>query len=154
MADPKEWGPVLWKIIHTTCEHLGKSKNILLQNDELRYFKALQKKLYYILPCKVCKLHYKSYMIHIKDVSYDNLKEYARNYYFDLHNKVNSSKQHELFNKEDLEKTYDISKDEYNKSIIEFNKLYNKYTNLQYISYEELKDFNKNLTMLRKFTGF
>jgi hypothetical protein len=155
MADPKEWGPILWKIVHTTCEQLGKSTNLILQNDEITYFKAFQRKLLYVLPCKVCKLHYKSYMLlNIKDVPYENLKDYARNYYFDLHNKVNSSNNKELFDKTDLEKNYSISKDEYNRSIIELNKLYNKYTNLQHVSFEEVKDFNRILTMLRKFTGF
>jgi hypothetical protein len=154
MADPKEWGPLLWKIIHTTCQHLGKSTHSVLQRDELHYFKAFQRKLYYIIPCKLCRTHYKSYMMNIKDVKYENLKEYGQNYYFDLHNLVNTSNNKELYIKTDLQQQYNISKDEYNNSINQLNNLYNKYTNLKYISFEELKDFNRILTMLRKFTGF
>ena len=153
MADPKEWGPLLWKIIHTTCIHLGNSSHSMLQQDELTYFKAFQRKLYYILPCKVCRDHYKQYMMHIKDVPYDALKVYATNYFYELHNKVNSYNNKALYVKEDLI-SYNCSKDTYNKNIHELNKLYSKYTNLQYISYDELKDFNRILTILRRLMNF
>lgn len=154
MADPKEWGPILWKIIHTTCEHLGKSTNPILQRDELLYFKAFQRKLFYILPCKMCRIHYKEYSIHIKDVKYENLKEYARIFYLNLHNNVNELNNKPHFKKEDLETSYAYSKDEYNNTINSLNNLYSKYTNLQYISFDELKDFNRILTFLRKFMNF
>lgn len=154
MADPKEWGPILWKIIHTTCEHLGNSTNLTLQRDELRYFKAFQRKLFYVLPCKVCRMHYKAYSVHIKDVKYENLKEYARTFYLNLHNNINKSNNKQDFKSEDLDRTYNYSKDEYNNTIHSLNNLYSKYTNLQYISYDELKDFNRILTVLRKFMNF
>ena len=154
MADPKEWGKVLWNIIHTVCEHLGNNTNIVIQTDEIRYFKAFQNKLFYILPCKVCRKHYKEYLKNMRNVQYNEFKNYAREYFFNLHNNIRISKGEELFKKEDLEIRYNYSKEELNKIIREFNTLYNKYTNLQYISFDELKNFNKILTTLRTFINF
>jgi len=154
MADPKEWGTVLWNVVHTICEHLGTNTNITIQQDEIRYFKAFQNKLFYILPCKICRNHYKEYLKNIKNVKYTELKSYAREYFFELHNKIRSSKGEELFKKEDLEVRYNYSREDYIRIIREFNTLYNKYTNLQYISFDELKDFNRILTILRRFINF
>lgn len=153
MADPKEWGSLLWKIIHSTCAHLGNNTNAILQRDELTYFKAFQRKLFYIIPCKICRTHYKEYMINIKDVKYDEIKEYSTNYYYNLHNKINSSNNKPLFKKEDLE-IYNYSKNEYNNLLTELNELYSKYIKLRYISFDELNDFNRILRILRNFINF
>lgn len=154
MADPKEWGKVVWNIIHTVCEHLGDSTNITLQQDEIRYFKAFQNKLFYILPCKICRNHYKEYLKNTRNVQYNELKNYGRDYFFNLHNIIRVSKGEELFKKEDLELRYNYSKEDFNTIIREFNILYSKYTNLRYISFDELKDFNRILTILRRFINF
>jgi hypothetical protein len=153
MADPKEWGSLLWKIIHNTCAHLGNNTNIILQRDELRYFKAFQRKLFYIIPCKICRIHYKEYMVNIRDINYDNLKLYGTNYFYELHNKINSSNNKSLFKREDLE-NYNCFKDEYNILLSDFNKIFTKYTDLHYISIDELKDFNRILRILRNFINF
>ena len=34
MADPREWGPPMWKIYHTIAENLGKSKKELADSPK------------------------------------------------------------------------------------------------------------------------
>jgi hypothetical protein len=58
MADPKEWGPLLWKILHTISENLGNNINKVLQKDEILYFQNLLKQIKNIIPCKLCVKHY------------------------------------------------------------------------------------------------
>ena len=147
MADPKTWGPILWKILHSTCENLGNNVNVLLQNDEMNYFKQLQKKLYFILPCKICKEHYKSYSKNIKDVPYNKLKIYAKEYFYNLHKNINNSN----FNFNDLEITYKYDKEIMNKNIYELSLLYHKFSDLRYIQFKEFNDFIAILNMLRRF---
>ena len=65
MADPKEWGPTLWKILHIVSEQLGKNTNLVIQNDEMTYFKAFQRKVYFILPCKICRDNLKKNLLKI-----------------------------------------------------------------------------------------
>jgi hypothetical protein len=90
MANPKEWGPLVWKIIHTCIEHLGTNTNILLQNDELYAYNKFVNQIRYILPCKICKLHYTNYLFnHKKNVTYIELKDYAKEFFYNLHDTIN-----------------------------------------------------------------
>ena len=38
MANPSEWGPLLWKILHICTENLGRNTYKLLQADEINAF--------------------------------------------------------------------------------------------------------------------
>jgi len=154
MADPKEWGPTLWKILHTVSENLGKNTNLHMQKDEMTYFKALQRKLYYILPCKICRIHYKEYMKNIKDFEYTKFKENSKTFYLNLHNQVNLRNSTKLYSFEDLDIYKQYTKNDLDKIFTEFVTLYRKYTNLKYIAFDELKDFNRILILLRRIINF
>jgi len=154
MADPKEWGPTLWKIIHIVSEQLGKNTNIIMQKDEMTYYKAFQRKVYYILPCKICRIHYKEYMKNIKDIEYADFKKHSKIFYLNLHNELNIRNSSNQFTFEELDTYKQYTKDDLNKILTEFTTLYRKYTNLKYITYDEFKDFNRILILLRRFINF
>lgn len=154
MADPKEWGPTLWKIIHIVSEQLGKNTNIIMQKDEMTYYKAFQRKIYYILPCKICREHYKEYMKNIKDIEYSDFKKDSKTFYLNLHNELNLRNSTNQFRFEELDTYKEYTKDDLNKILTEFTTLYRKYTNLKYIAYDEFKDFNRILIILRRFINF
>jgi len=61
MADPNEWGPLFWKILHSIPENLGNNTNKILQNDEILYFKNFIRQIKTVLPCKICEKHYTEY---------------------------------------------------------------------------------------------
>ena len=151
MADPKEWGSLLWKIIHTCCENLGKHNKILIQNDERIYFNMFQRKLANIIPCKVCKTHYIKYMKNIKDnIDYNDLKKYGKEYYYNLHKEINEEKSVESLEYDDLKNVYGIIKyNDMNKLVAELNNLYLKYLNLRYIKINDYKEFQRCLSILR-----
>ena len=154
MADPKEWGPVVWKILHIVTEQLGKNTIPVMQNDEMTYYKAFQRKVYYILPCKLCRQHYKDYYKNIRDVDYGIFKETSKTFFLNLHNDVNIRNSAKQFTFDDLNIYTQYSKNDLDIIMNEFTTLYRKYTNLHYIAYDELKDFNRILTLLRRFINF
>jgi len=150
MADPKEWGSLLWKIIHICSENLGKHTKIILQKDEIMYYNQFQRKLANIIPCKVCKQHYKKYMIHIKDVSYEEYKIYGKKYYYNLHKEINDEKQIDSIKYEDLDNIYGkINYKTMDGYVKQLNNLYLKYLNLNYINSIDYKEFQRSLSMLR-----
>lgn len=151
MADPKEWGSLLWKIIHTCCENLGKHSKTILQTDEKMYFNVFQKKLANIIPCKVCKLHYIQYMKNIKDnIEYNDFKKYGKEYYYNLHKEINIEKSVESLEYDDLKNIYGIIKyNDMNKLVKELNNLFLKYLILQYIKSSDYKEFQRCLSILR-----
>ena len=61
MNDPKEWGPVFWKILHSVSERVGANPIKTLQADELQYYQNFLKQLANVLPCKLCLNHYTIY---------------------------------------------------------------------------------------------
>lgn len=154
MADPKEWGPVVWKILHIVTEQLGKNTIPVMQNDEMTYYKAFQRKVYYILPCKLCRQHYKDYYKNIRDVDYGKFKETSKIFFLNLHNDVNIRNSAKQFTFDDLNIYTQYSKNDLDIIMNEFTTLYRKYTNLHYIAFDELKDFNRILTLLRRFINF
>ena len=145
MADPREWGPPMWKIYHTIAENLGKSKKELAQNDELYYFKTLQKKILTILPCKVCKNHYKEYSKNIKSVPYNEIKKYGKEYFLNLHNEINEEADKPIVKYEDLETMYRYTKGEILKSINTLIVLYQKYVIMKYVKPEDINEFIRML---------
>jgi len=154
MADPKEWGPTLWKILHIVSEQLGKNTNLVIQNDEMTYFKAFQRKVYFILPCKICREHYKEEMKNIKDIQYTNFKIYGKTFYLNIHNNVNKRNSTKLYTFEDLDIYKDYKKEDLDNIVREFATLYRKYTNLHYIAYDELNNFTRLLIVLRRCINF
>jgi hypothetical protein len=154
MADPKEWGPVVWKILHIVSEQLGKNTIPVMQKDEMTYYKAFQRKVYYILPCKLCRQHYKDYYKNIRDVDYGKFKETSKTFFLNLHNDVNIRNSAKQFTFDDLNIYTKYSKNDLDIIMNEFTTLYRKYTNLHYIAFDELKDFNRILTLLRRFINF
>ena len=155
MANPSEWGPVLWKIIHIVSTKLGNQTNKILQSDELNYYNNFTKNLGTVLPCKLCRKHYYDYALkNKKTVEYNELREYSINYYMKLHNEINEEKGRPLFTKEEFKIYTTIRINEFNSLIKELNTLFQKYILHKYISAEVVRNFNTSLQMLRSMLNY
>ena len=155
MANPKEWGPLLWKIIHHCCEHLGKNTKPLLQADEINAYKIFVLRVGTVLPCIVCRKHFSSFYVkRKKDVTYGELKMYAKQYFYDLHEEVNKEKNIAPFGFENLSKYSAITKQELNELVKEFEKLFQKYIIYHYTTTKALNEFLLSLRMLRVYIEF
>ena len=155
MANPSEWGPVLWKIIHIVTTKLGEQTNKILQNDELNYYSNFTKSIGTALPCNVCRKHYYDYALKNKrTVEYSELRDYSIDYYMKLHNEINEEKSRPIFTKEEFEIYRKIRTNEFNSLIKELNTLFQKYILHKYISGEVVRNFNSSLQKLRSILNY
>ena len=150
MANPNEWGPILWKIVHICSVNLGKERNSLLQKDQINYYNNFTKQIGFILPCRVCRKHFYDYALkHKKSVEYDELIEYSIQYFLNLHNEVNKEKDKPIFTRDDYQIYTTYRTSDLNSSIKEFESLFKNYILYKYISSEVLRDFLLSLQKLR-----
>jgi hypothetical protein len=94
-----EWGPLLWKILHWMSLKVGVQKSKILQDDETNSWSQLFKGLGNILPCALCRTHYKEY--YTKHIDIKLLKTCGEGepkrlliskWLYDLHENVNERK--------------------------------------------------------------
>ena len=155
MANPSEWGPLLWKIIHTISTKLGNQTNKLLQSDEINYYNNFTKNIGIVLPCKVCRKHYYDYALkHKKTVEYYELREYSINYYMNLHNEINQEKNKTIFTNTDFAVYSKIRINEFNSFIKELNTLFQNYVLHHYITADVVRNFNLSLQKLRSVLNY
>lgn len=53
-ADPKIWGPALWKFLHSMAANYPVDPNPQYRASSRQFFYALR----HLLPCEICRLHY------------------------------------------------------------------------------------------------
>jgi len=84
----EEWGPILWKLLHGLAERGGKHLD-----EELREWKRLLILTADIIPCDVCKKHYKQVILErpINILKLDRVAAYTflRTWLWTLHNEIN-----------------------------------------------------------------
>jgi hypothetical protein len=105
------WGPALWKILHTLANRSGSITNKILEDDEAHAWMNVFKTLDNIMPCALCVNHYKAAIKRINISELLIIRGLARNtwlteFWYNLHNNVNSRSNKPAFLKDDL-KNYD-----------------------------------------------
>jgi len=157
MADPNQWGSLVWKILHIQSEHLGKQTIQMLKNDERVLINKFLKQINYILPCLTCKKHYNDYYTNnsSNSIEYNDINTFLINYFYNLHNSVNERNNKILFAIEDLIIYKQYKKQEYSTLLKEFEHLFkNVYAIHYYISIDAVNDFLITIRKIRKITGF
>lgn len=91
------WGPVLWSILHTSAEHLGKPRPPLLETDEVNRWMFLLKSVEGVMPCNLCRKHYDEWLkkhpvAQFTALRGTALREHARQWLYSLHENVNIGK--------------------------------------------------------------
>jgi Erv1 / Alr family len=90
--EAKEWGPVLWTLLHGIAERVGTCPFPQYQADERRALASLFVKVGQMIPCPSCKEHYEVFLKENPVVAYPDLKPFVRDWFWRLHNMVNESK--------------------------------------------------------------
>jgi hypothetical protein len=80
---PSVWGPIFWNTIHIITLGYPPQPDEETQTAAKNFFYSLQ----YLLPCDICKSHYKKHISEFPPVT-SSQKELIQ-WAFDLHNKVN-----------------------------------------------------------------
>ena len=90
----KEWGTFVWSILHALGEKVGKIVSPLFEADERRAWIGLLQITGIMLPCDVCRDHYKTWIqahpvTSIQTIPYNQLKGWITKWLWDLHHDVN-----------------------------------------------------------------
>ena len=95
MAQPNKnvWGPVLWKLLHTAAECLGNQSIPVLKQDEPRQWINLLVATEHLMPCLMCKKHYREWRIKrsvevFRYMEGAALREAARRWLWELHRDI------------------------------------------------------------------
>ena len=101
--DASEWGPLLWRVLHGLAEKVGTCAFPQYYVDERRALVKVFKLLEKVIPCPSCKEHYEVYLrehpvdIPVRDLPQSEIREYAKTWFWELHNWVNESINHPIF---------------------------------------------------------
>jgi hypothetical protein len=87
----EEWGPILWKILHGLAEKVGKAPCL---DEEVREWKRFLTFTADIIPCDVCKKHYKQVLLDhpiggILKMNASVASTFIRTWLWTLHNEIN-----------------------------------------------------------------
>ena len=90
-----EWGPLLWQMLHGVAEKLGRAPNQLLFLDQRREMIFILRDLENIMPCQLCRNHYKVWRskrpIDQFPETQAEFREAVRIWIYDLHENINTS---------------------------------------------------------------
>lgn len=104
--DSVDWGPILWKMLHGLAEKYGTSK---IYQDELNLWKKLFPLTGDIIPCDICRAHYKEYSAANPVILTGPSSQVAttiQTWLWSLHNEINSENGKPTFLFSDLHQTY------------------------------------------------
>jgi hypothetical protein len=87
----EEWGPLFWKLLHGLAEKVGTSRDVA---EEMREWKRLFALTADVLPCDVCKKHYKEVLVQhpvlgILKMDGPTASTFIRTWLWTLHNEIN-----------------------------------------------------------------
>jgi hypothetical protein len=105
----EEWGPLLWRILHTLAEKAGLQRDPLLQADEIRIWPLFVKTLGPMIPCPYCRDHFNEYIAahpFLYPTDFSQTNNYIRQWFYDFHESVNQRRQKSSFPFANLSSTY------------------------------------------------
>lgn len=98
LAEPPQWGPVLWKYLHCLTENIGMSGSTIVDTDQANYMEIIITMLPLIVPCNECQAHAASYLAshplpQLKGLYNHQLRDTVRLWLFEFHNTVRTQKE-------------------------------------------------------------
>ena len=100
--DPKIWGPNFWFSLHTVTLAYPDVPSY----EEIRHYNDFFVSLQNVLPCKICREHYKSHLHQYPISAHLSCKEDLVKWCFNLHNMVNRSLGKEDYPYEEFREKY------------------------------------------------
>jgi hypothetical protein len=87
----EEWGPLMWKLLHGLAEKVGTSRD---PAEEMREWKRFLMLTTDVIPCDVCKKHYKEVLADrpvtgILKMDGPTASTFIRTWLWTLHNEIN-----------------------------------------------------------------
>ncbi len=155
MAQIVEWGPHIWKILHSCAEHAG---NSILQIDEIRAWIQVLRLTEGALPCAMCRGHYKSWRTShpLEDfLAYrgDIFRERLREWIWELHEYVNTSRDVSGFPIEGLTAYKGVTSQELNQSMTTLVRVFEKAIIHRQVNPTYVTEWRRAVTLMRRLVG-
>ncbi len=153
----RPWGPPLWKILHGIAEALGNQSIPMLATDEAHEIVFLLRDVEKIMPCQLCRTHYREWrkdhpLEEIDKLRGFMLKNAVRQWLYDCHENVNRSRGIESGIKlEQIPELY--GNVDFKEAWGEFFTKVKLNTEVGLVSQSVLQNFHRRLGMLRKLVG-
>jgi hypothetical protein len=91
-----EWGPVLWEMLHSVVERLGRTTIKSIADDQRRELILVLRYTEVVMPCAMCRAHYREWRTkHPIDKLPEDpqaFKAAVREWLFNLHQDINDSR--------------------------------------------------------------
>jgi hypothetical protein len=102
------WGPILWQILHGLAE---RAERCFQPVEEIREWQKFIKLTGEMLPCDLCRNHFKEYsqqypLTQMSTLQKGQVKPWIKNWLWHLHNEINTGSGKPEFLYDDLESTY------------------------------------------------
>ena len=153
----KPWGPALWKMLHGIAETLGNQSVPMLATDEAHEIVFLLRDVEKIMPCQLCRVHYRAWRTDHPLEEIDKLRGYmlktgVRQWLYDLHEDVNRSRGIESgLTLEEIEEMYKST--DLKEAWGDFFTKVKLTTEVGLVSQSVLQNFHRRYGMLRKIVG-
>lgn len=95
MVNTQEWGPPLWRVLHTWAERLGRQTIPIMAADERRAWVNFLRTIEAVMPCAKCRLHFKAWRLkhpYERFLTAYDIRSEAREWLWSLHEEVNAEK--------------------------------------------------------------
>jgi hypothetical protein len=107
--DSVDWGPILWKMLHALADRLSSGTPTLFR-DEINLWKKLIPFTGDIIPCDICRAHYKEYLgenpMGFLKMARPDAATWIQTWLWTLHNDINVENNKPTFAFTDLHATY------------------------------------------------
>lgn len=148
-----EWGPHLWKLLHSLVQRAGTARHPSMLIDQRREILIILRAVEFIMPCALCRKHYHDWRTrHPPDKLPEGVAFFiaAQKWLYDLHVNVNQSRSVENV------VAFDALEDLYGKTAIatvmqDLMILLQNAVLLRAIDTESLKTFKAHCTLLQRF---
>lgn len=149
----ENWGPHLWRVLHTLAHRSGEFRTPLQENDEAQTWINTLKHIQDIMPCPKCRSHYSetirrktpSILMALRGI---HRKEWLEDFFYSLHNEVNKDNGKALFEKESLNQYTDV--DKFKESYLYIQRMVKHATETSQLRLLAVKDAMRMLELLRR----
>ena len=100
--DTTIWGPLLWFTLHTLSFNYPEKPNYVEKQQHLLFFESLKS----LLPCSICRNHYKDFLQKQPISPYLDNKNSLKRWVLDCHNNVNKLSSKKIWTLKELDNYY------------------------------------------------